>query len=163
MNPHAHHSHHTSTAVPSLNRIAFSATVHCLTGCAIGEVLGMVIGTALGFSTVATIVLAVLLAFFFGYLLTALPLLRAGMSLAQASRTALAADTASITLMEIVDNAIMLVIPGAMTAGLTSPLFWGSLAFALVVAGVAAYPLNRWLIARGLGHAVVHAHHAHGR
>ena len=165
MNTHGSHSHHAPPAasVPSLNRIAFSATVHCLTGCAIGEVLGMVIGTALGMSVVATIALAVLLAFFFGYLLTALPLLRAGMSLAQASRTALAADTASITLMEIVDNAIMLVIPGAMAAGLMRPLFWGSLAFALVVAGVAAYPLNRWLIARGLGHAAVHAHHAQGR
>lgn len=158
MNPHAHHSHRVPTAAPSLNRIAFSATVHCLTGCAIGEVLGMVIGTALGLSTIATIALAVALAFFFGYLLTAFPLLRTGMSLAQASRTAIAADTASIALMEIVDNAIMLVIPGAMTAGLSRPLFWGSLAFSLVIAGIVAYPLNRWLIARGLGHAVVLGH-----
>lgn len=157
MTAHAHHS----SAPASLNRIAFSATVHCLTGCAIGEVLGMVIGTALGLSAAATIALAVALAFFFGYLLTAAPLLRSGMSLAQASRTALAADTASITLMEIVDNAIMLAIPGAMDAGLGRPLFWASLAFALVVAGVFAYPLNRWLIARGLGHAVAHAQHTH--
>lgn len=142
---------------PSLNRTAWSATVHCLTGCAIGEVLGMVIGTALGWGNGATIALAVVLAFFFGYLLTLRPLLRA-MSFARAAKLALAADTASITVMEIVDNAIMLVIPGAMDAGLGSILFWGSLAFALAVAAVAAFPVNRWLISRGKGHAVVHAH-----
>jgi hypothetical protein len=141
-----------------LNRTAWSATLHCLTGCAIGEVLGMVIGTALGWGNGATIALAVVLAFFFGYLLTLRPLLRT-MSFATAARLALAADTASITIMEIVDNAIMLVIPGAMDAGLGSLLFWGSLAFALAVAAVAAFPVNRWLIARGKGHAVVHAHH----
>jgi hypothetical protein len=143
-----------------LNRIAFSATVHCLTGCAIGEVLGMVIGTALGWSDWPTIGLAVVLAFFFGYSLTMVPLLRSGIVLAAAIPVALAADTISIAIMEIVDNAIMLVIPGAMEAGLTNVLFWGSLAFALAVAGAAAYPVNRWLIARGRGHAVVHAHHA---
>jgi hypothetical protein len=157
---HSHHAHHShpDQAVPSLNRTAWSATLHCLTGCAIGEVLGMVIGTALGWGNGATIALAVVLAFFFGYLLTLRPLL-ARMSFASAAKLALAADTASITIMEIIDNAIMLVIPGAMDAGLASPLFWGSLAFALAVAAVAAFPVNRWLISRGKGHAVVHAHH----
>ena len=145
----------------SLNRVAFSATAHCLTGCAIGEVLGMVIGTALGWSNVATIVLAVALAFFFGYSLTMLPLLRSGMALAAVLPLAFAADTLSITVMEIVDNLIMLAVPGAMEAGPTSLLFWGSLAFALAVAFVAAFPVNRYLIARGRGHAVVHEHHEH--
>ena len=143
----------------SLNRVAFSATAHCLTGCAIGEVLGMVIGTALGWGNFATIVLAVILAFFFGYSLTMLPLLRSGMALAAVLPLAFASDTLSIAVMEIVDNAIMLVIPGAMEAGPTSLLFWGSLAFALVIAGAVAFPVNRWLIARGKGHAVVHKHH----
>ena len=155
---HAHHHHAASTA-PSLNRTAWSATLHCLTGCAIGEVLGMVIGTALGWGNGATIALAVALAFFFGYLLTILPLLKAGIERKQAMKLALAADSASITVMEIVDNAIMLAIPGAMDAGLSSLLFWGSLAFALAVAAVAAFPVNRWLISRGKGHAVVHDHH----
>ena len=143
----------------SLNRVAFSATVHCLTGCAIGEVLGMVIGTALGWGNGATIVLSIALAFLFGYSLTMLPLLRGGVPLAAAIPVALAADTISITIMEIVDNAIILAIPGAMDAGVTDLLFWGSLAGSLIVAGAAAYPANRWLIARGRGHAVVHAHH----
>ena len=150
---HAHHS-------ASLSRTAWSATLQCLTGCAIGEVLGMVIGTALGWGNGATIALAVVLAFFFGYLLTLRPLL-AHMGFASAARLALAADTASITVMEIVDNAIMLVIPGAMDAGLGTVLFWASLALSLAVAAVAAFPVNRWLIARGKGHAVVHAHHHH--
>jgi hypothetical protein len=154
---HAHHAH----AAPSLNRTALSATLHCLTGCAIGEVAGMVIGTALGFSNLETIALAVTLAFISGYALTMLPLLRAGLPLARALKLAFLADTASITIMEIVDNLIMLVIPGAMDAPLSSPLFWGSLAFSLAVAGVAAFPVVRWLIARGKGHAVVHAHHGH--
>jgi hypothetical protein len=158
---HAHHHHPAATAAPSLNRTAFSATVHCLTGCAIGEVLGMVIGTALGWGNGATIALAVGLAFLFGYGLTMLPLLRSGMALGTAVSLALASDTASITLMEIVDNAIMLVIPGAMDAPLSSPLFWASLAVALAIAGAFAFPVNRWLIARGRGHAVVHAHHGH--
>ena len=118
----------------------------------------MVIGTALGWGNGATIALAVALAFVFGYLLTLLPLLKA-MAIGPALKLALAADTASIAIMEIIDNAIMLVIPGAMDAGLASPLFWGSLAFALAVAALAAFPVNRWLIARGRGHAVVHAHH----
>ena len=153
------HSAHELHAGQSLNRLAFSATVHCLTGCAIGEVLGMVIGTALGWSNLATIVLSVLLAFLFGYALTMIPLLRSGMPVRRAVGLALAADTASITIMEIVDNAIMLVIPGAMEAGLDSLLFWGSLAASLVIAGAAAFPVNRWLISRGRGHAVVHGHH----
>jgi hypothetical protein len=143
----------------SLNALAWSATLHCLTGCAIGEALGMVIGTALGWGNLETIVLAVALAFLFGYALTMRPLLASGMVFRLAARLALAADTASITVMEIVDNLIMLVIPGAMDAGLDSVLFWGSLALALAVAAVAAFPVNRWLIARGGGHAVVHAHH----
>lgn len=156
-----HHEHHVQGTAHggSLNRLAVSATLHCLTGCAIGEVLGMVIGTALGWSNVATIALAVGLAFLFGYALTMRPLLRSGMALGAALRLALAADTVSITIMEIVDNAVMLVIPGAMHAPLSSFLFWGSLAFALAVAGLAAFPVNRWLIARGHGHAVVHGHH----
>ena len=161
---HTHHAHHHPQAhrpaaeAPSLNRTAWSATLHCLTGCAIGEVLGMVIGTALGWGNGATIALAVALAFLFGYGFTLVPLLKT-MGMATAAKLALAADTASITVMEIVDNAIMLVIPGAMDAGLDTVLFWASLAFSLAVAAVAAFPVNRWLIARGKGHAVVHAHH----
>jgi uncharacterized membrane protein len=142
-----------------LNRVAFSATVHCLTGCAIGEVLGMIIGTALGWGDWETIALAVVLAFFFGYSLTMLPLLRAGLAFSAAVPLALASDTVSIAVMEIVDNAIMLLIPGAMEAGLDNFRFWGSLAVALLIAGAVAYPVNRWLIARGKGHAVVHEHH----
>ena len=160
-NNHEHHAAVPPSAAGSLNRLAFSATVHCLTGCAIGEVLGMVIGTALGWSNGATIALAVGLAFLFGYSLTMLPLLRGGMALRTAIGLALAADTVSITIMEIVDNGVMLLIPGAMHAGVASPLFWGSLAFALVVAGMAAFPVNRWLISRGRGHSVVHQHHGH--
>jgi hypothetical protein len=146
-----------------LDRLALSATVHCLTGCAIGEVLGMVIGTALGWSDWGTIALAVALAFFFGYSLTSLPLLRSGMALAAVVPVALAADTLSIAVMEVVDNAIMLAVPGAMEAGLDEPLFWGALAVALLIAGAVAFPVNRWLIQRGKGHAVVHDHHGqHG-
>jgi hypothetical protein len=143
----------------TLNRLAFSATAHCLTGCAIGEVLGLVIGTILGWGIFATIVLAIILAFFFGYLLTMLPLLRSGLALGTVLPLAFASDTLSIAVMEIVDNLIILVIPGAMEAGLGSLLFWGSLAFALAVAFVAAFPVNRWLIGRGKGHAVVHEYH----
>ena len=162
---HEHHDHqaggtHTGIAA-SLNRVALSATIHCLTGCAIGEVAGMVIGTALGWSNAATIALAIALAFSTGYAFTIFPLLRAGLALKRAFGLALAADTLSVTIMEIVDNLIMLAIPGAMDAGLSDWLFWGSLAAALAIAGVAAYPANRWLIARGKGHALVHAHHAH--
>jgi hypothetical protein len=147
---------------PSLNQLALSATVHCLTGCAIGEVLGMVIGTALGWSNGATIVASIVLAFFFGYGLTSLPLLRAGLSPRQVVPLAFASDTLSIATMEIVDTLIIVLIPGAMAAGLDDPLFWGSLAVALLIAGGFAFPVNRWLLARGKGHAVVHEyHHAH--
>lgn len=166
---HQHHAHARDDAAQaqanaqsrSLNRLAFTATVHCLSGCAIGEVLGMVIGTALGWSNLQTIALAVILAFLFGYGLTMLPLIRAKLAWGQVLKLALAADTASIAIMEIVDNAVMLLIPGAMHAGLGAPLFWGSLAAALLIAGAAAFPVNRWLIRRGRGHAVVHAHHQH--
>jgi hypothetical protein len=148
---------------PSLNRLAFSATVHCLTGCAIGEVLGMVIGTALRWGNAPTIALSVALAFLFGYGLTMRPLLASGLTTPVVLRLALAADTVSITIMEIVDNAIMLAIPGAMEAGPGSARFWGSLVLSLLVAGAAAYPVNRWMIARGRGHAVVHSFHGHGK
>jgi Domain of unknown function (DUF4396) len=143
----------------SLNRLAARATTHCLTGCATGEILGLVIGTALGWAVVPTIALAVGLAFIFGYGFTLVPLLRGGMSLGAAVGLALAADTISIAVMEVVDNGIMLVVPGAMDAHLDSPLFWGSLAVALAIAWVVAFPVNRWLIARGRGHAVVHGAH----
>jgi hypothetical protein len=158
---HAHHHHALPTSGGALTALAFSATLHCLTGCAIGEVLGMVIGSALGWSEWATVALAVSLAFLFGYSLTSLPLLRAGLALGAVIPLALASDTVSIAIMEIVDNAIMLAIPGAMEAGLDNELFWGSLSVALVIAGAIALPFNRWLIAWGKGHAVVHesGHH----
>jgi hypothetical protein len=153
---------HAHDAGQSLNRLAFSATWHCLTGCAIGEILGLAIGTALGWGNFETIVLAVVLAFFFGYAFTAVPLLRSGLAFGAAAGIAFASDTVSIAVMEIVDNAIVLLIPGAMEAGLDELLFWASLAVALAVAFVVAYPVNRWLIARGRGHAVAHAHGHHG-
>jgi hypothetical protein len=145
----------------SLNRLALQATTHCLTGCAIGEVAGMVISTALGWGNLAAIVLSIILAFFFGYALTMRPLVGSGLSFARATRLALSADTVSITVMEITDNAILLVIPSAMAAQLDEPLFWGSLALSLAVAGVVAFPVNRWMIRRGQGHAVVHGAHEH--
>jgi len=144
---------------PSLNRLAFTATAHCLAGCSIGEVLGMILGAALRWNTGQTIVVSVVLAFIFGYSFTVVPLYRSGIPLSATLRLALAADTFSIVIMEIVDNGIMLVVPGAMDAGLEQPLFWASLAGSLVLAGMAAFPVNRWLIARGRGHAVVHALH----
>ena len=144
----------------SLNRLAFQATTHCLTGCAIGEVAGMVISTAFGWGNFAAIALSIILAFFFGYALTMRPLLVSGLSLGRATRLALSADTVSITVMEITDNAILLVIPAAMDAQLNEPLFWGSLALSLAIAGVVALPVNRWMIGRGQGHAVVHGHSA---
>lgn len=147
---------HTQT---STNQLALSATIHCLTGCAIGEVLGLVIATQLGWHDLPSILLAVVLAFAFGYALTLRPLLASGVALGAAAQLALAADTLSITVMEIVDNAIILAIPGAMAASVVDPLFWGSLALSLAVAGVAAFPVNRWLIQRGRGHAVLHGHH----
>jgi len=140
-------------------RLAFGATIHCLTGCGIGEVLGLIIATALGWHDLPSILLAVVLAFVFGYGLTLRPLLAAGMGFAQAAKLAFAADTISIAVMEIVDNAIVVAIPGAMEAGLADFLFWGSLAFALVIAFVVAFPVNMWLIRRGRGHAVVHSMH----
>ncbi|HET6173501.1 MAG TPA: DUF4396 domain-containing protein [Gaiellales bacterium] len=154
MESHRGHEH----AAQSLNALAFSATVHCLTGCAIGEVAGMALGTALGWSNGATIVASILLAFVFGYGLTSMPLLRSGLPVRRVAPLAFASDTLSIATMEIVDTLIVLVIPGALDAGLTDPLFWGSLVIALLLAGAAAYPVNRRLIARGKGHAVIHAY-----
>jgi hypothetical protein len=145
-----------------LTKVALNATLHCLAGCAVGEVLGMLIGTALGFSSLGTVALSVALAFLFGYGLTSLPLLRAGLALSAVVPIALASDTLSIATMELVDNAVMLGVPGAMEAGLGQPLFWGSLAFALVVAGAVAVPVNRRLISKGKGHAVVHETGIHG-
>jgi hypothetical protein len=159
MAEHAHTHSPTPLAGRELTRTAISATLHCLTGCAIGEVLGMVIGTALGWGTAPTIALAIALAFVFGYSFTIVPVLRAGLGLGAALGVALAADTVSITVMEIVDNAAMLLIPGAMEAGLDSWWFWGSLAAALVIAFVVTVPVNRALIRRGKGHAVVHRYH----
>ena len=153
--------HHTAPAGRELTRLAVSATVHCLTGCAIGEVLGMVLATWWGWSDAPSIALAVGLAFLFGYALTIGPVLRSGIPLRAAVPIALAADTISITVMEVVDNAMMLLIPGAMDSGLLEPLFWGSLAVALAIAFVVTVPVNRALIARGKGHAVVHEHHHH--
>jgi hypothetical protein len=149
-NSHQRHEHHD---------LAVSATIHCLTGCAIGEVLGMVMGVAFGWSNAATVALSVVLAFLFGYSMTLWPLFAGGMSFRMAAGLALASDTLSITVMEIVDNVVVLMIPGAMDAGLSSLLFWGSLALSLAVAFIAALPVNRWLISRGRGHALVHAHH----
>ena len=155
MHEHAQHD-------AGLNALALSATLHCLTGCAIGEVTGMVVGTALGWSEWGTVALAVALAFLFGYSLTSLPLLRGGLALSAVIPIALASDTLSIAIMEVVDNAIMLAIPGAMEAGLDNTLFCGSLSVAFAVAGFAAYPANRWLLQRGKGHAAVHATGIHG-
>ncbi|HWO16683.1 MAG TPA: DUF4396 domain-containing protein [Solirubrobacterales bacterium] len=159
---HAQHHHEMPTEGAALTAVAISATLHCLTGCAIGEVAGIAIGTALGFSNLATIGLAVGLAFLFGYTLTSLPLLRAGLAISAVIPIALASDTLSIATMEVVDNLIIVTIPGAMDAGLDSLLFWGSLSFALVVAGAVAMPVNRWLIARGRGHVAVHETGIHG-
>ncbi|MEV4567718.1 DUF4396 domain-containing protein [Nonomuraea sp. NPDC049419] len=139
--------------------VAASATLHCLTGCAIGEVLGMVIATALGWHDLPSILLAVVLAFVFGYALTLRGLFRAGLKWRAALRLALAADTLSILVMEIVDNGVMVIIPGAMDAGLASLLFWGALAFSLLVAFLVTVPINKWIIGRGRGHAVIHAYH----
>jgi hypothetical protein len=159
---HDHDHHEMPTEGAALTSLAISATLHCLTGCAIGEISGMVIGTALGFSEWGTVALAVALAFLFGYALTSLPLLRAGLALSTVIPIALASDTVSIAVMEVIDNAIMLTVPGAMEAQLDSPLFWGTLAVALVIAGMVAVPFNRWLLKRGKGHAVVHETGIHG-
>lgn len=159
---HDHHHHEMPASGRALSAVALSATLHCLTGCAIGEVAGMAIGTALGLSNLATIVLAIALAFLFGYTLTSLPLLRAGLALSAVIPIAFASDTLSIATMEVVDNLIVVMVPGAMDAGLDDILFWGSLSFALVIAGVFAFPVNRWLIARGKGHVAVHETGIHG-
>ncbi len=161
---HTHQAHHADHAghgpASGAWRTAVSATLHCLTGCAIGEVLGLALATWWGWSDLPSIALAVVLAFVFGYALTMTPVLRAGVPLRQAIGVALAADTVSIATMEVVDNAVVLAVPGAMEAGLLDLLFWASLAFALVVAFVVTVPVNRALIARGRGHAVVHAYHS---
>jgi hypothetical protein len=150
------HQHHEADAGW---RTAVSATLHCLTGCAIGEILGMVIATAVGLGNAASIVLAIVLAFFFGYALTIASLLRSGLSVRQAAPLAFASDTASIATMEVVDNLFIIAVPGALAAGLTDGLFWWSLVVSLAVAFVVTVPINRWLIARGKGHAVVHGLH----
>src|SRR3954454_4692351 len=156
---HHHHDPHDGSHGGASWAMAATATLHCLTGCAIGEVLGMVVGTALSLHNAATVVLSVALAFFFGYALTMRGVLRAGVSLREAFGIALAADTVSIAVMELMDNAFIVAVPGAMDAGLASALFWGSLAGSLVVAFLVTTPVNRWMIGRGKGHAVVHAYH----
>jgi hypothetical protein len=150
------------TSGRALDAVALSATLHCLTGCAIGEILGMIVGTALDLSNLATVVLSIVLAFAFGYGLTSLPLLRAGLAFAAVVPIALASDTLSIATMEVVDNTIVLVVPGAIDASLGDLLFWGSLSFALAIAGAFAFPVNRWLLARGKGHTAVHETGIHG-
>jgi len=147
--------------MPSINQTAASATLHCLTGCAIGEIIGLVIGESLGWSNAQTIVLAVSLAFLFGYGLSIIPVLKARVALGTALRVVLAADTLSIATMEIVDNAVMAAVPGAMEAGLVNPVFWLSMSLALAVAFFAAFPVNRWLLLRGKGHALMHQYHGH--
>lgn len=161
---HDHHAHlgpahDHAAAAGGVNRMAVSATLHCLTGCAIGEVAGLMIGTALGLATLPTVALAVALAFLFGYTLSTLPLLKAGLGVASALGVVLAADTLSILTMEVVDNLVMAVIPGAMDAGLVNPVFWVSMMLALAAAFVAAYPVNRYLLGRGKGHALTHEFH----
>jgi hypothetical protein len=155
MSPH-HHAHQMPT---SLWRQATSATLHCLTGCAIGEILGMVIGSALGWGNFATVVLSIALAFVFGYSLTMRPVLRAGLPFGAAIGVAFASDTVSISVMELVDNVFIVAVPGAMAAGLASGLFWVTLLASLAIAFVVTVPVNRWLIARGRGHAVMHEYH----
>jgi hypothetical protein len=159
---HAHHHHEMPTEGRALTSMAVSATLHCLTGCALGEIAGLAIGTALGLSNLGTILLAIVLAFVFGYTLTSVPLLRAGLALSAVIPIALASDTLSIATMEVVDNVIVLIVPGAMNAGLDDLLFWGSLAFALVIAFLLTVPVNRALLARGKGHAAVHETGIHG-
>lgn len=156
---HGEHAHHVSGSV---NAMAASATLHCLTGCAIGEIVGLMLGTALGLGTVATIALAVGLAFVFGYTLSTLPLLRAGLGVGAALSVVLAADTLSILTMEVVDNLVMAAIPGAMNAGLVNPIFWIGMMIALTAAFFAAYPVNRYLLQRGKGHALTHGYHSAG-
>lgn len=146
-----------------LDKTAVSATIHCLTGCAIGEITGLIIGEILGWTTSATIILAVVLAFIFGYSLSLLPLVQAGISLTVALKTVLAADTLSIATMEATDNLVMALVPGAMEAGIVNPIFWLSMSLALTVAFFAAYPVNKYLLSKGKGHALLHEHHNHSR
>ncbi len=152
-------NHAHDATPPDTTRLALDATRHCLTGCAIGEVVGLVISGALGFTMEASIVAGIVLAFVFGYSFTFVPLLRGGMALGRAVGLTLAADTISIVVMETVDNLVVLLVPGAMAAGLLDPLFWGSLVVGLVIAFAVAFPVNRWLIARGRGHALAHGTH----
>ena len=156
---HAGHAAHTHHDMGSVNKMAVSATLHCLTGCAIGEVAGLVIGTAAGLSNAVTITISVALAFFFGYTLSTLPLLKSGLAIGSALSVVLAADTLSIATMEVVDNAVMAVIPGAMDAGLVNVVFWLGMMIALTVAFFAAWPVNRYLLGRGKGHALTHEYH----
>ena len=158
---HDHH-HEMPSGGAALTSMAISATLHCLTGCAIGEITGMVIGTALGLPNGSTVIISIVLAFVFGYALTSLPLLRAGLALAVVAPIALASDTLSIATMELIDNTIMVSVPGAMDAGLDTLLFWGALSFALAIAFVVTVPVNRWLLARGKGHTAVHETGIHG-
>jgi hypothetical protein len=159
---HDHNHHEMPTSGGALTSMAISATLHCLTGCAIGEIAGMVIGTALGLSNGTTVIVSIVLAFVFGYTLTSLPLLKAGLALAVVAPIALASDTFSIATMEVIDNTIMVAVPGALHAGLGTLLFWGSLAFSLAVAFAFTVPVNRWLLARGKGHTAVHETGIHG-
>ena len=156
-----HHATEVAAAPASLNRLAAQATTHCLIGCAIGEVLGLVVSTQLGWSNAASIAISIVLAYIFGFALTIRPLLRSGMAIAAAIGIALAADSLSITVMEIVDNATVLLVPGAMDASLADALFWGALVTSLILAWFAAFPVNRWLISRGRGHAIAMQHHDH--
>ncbi|MEV0536601.1 DUF4396 domain-containing protein [Kitasatospora sp. NPDC050463] len=158
---HAAHASHGAHGGGASWRTAAQATLHCLTGCAIGEILGMVLGTAFGLHNGATVVLSVLLAFVFGYALTMRGVLKAGLDVRAAVKVALAADTVSIMVMELIDNTVMVTVPGAMDAGLGDALFWVALAGSLVLAFALTVPVNKWMIARGRGHAVVHAHHQH--
>ena len=161
MQPHADPVAPPTAMDGGINAMAASATLHCLTGCAIGEILGLIIGTAIGLGNVATIALAIGLAFLFGYTLSTLPLVKAGLGFFGALGIVLAADTLSIATMELVDNAVMAAIPGAMEAGLSNPVFWLGMMVALTAAFIAAYPVNRFLLARGKGHALTH-HYMHG-
>ncbi|MEU5953371.1 DUF4396 domain-containing protein [Streptomyces sp. NPDC047525] len=157
---HAHHAHEGHHGLGKVSwRMAAQATLHCLTGCAIGEVLGMVIGTALGWGNMQTMILAIILAFFFGYALTLRGILKAGVDFRTAFRVALAADTLSIAVMELIDNGVIALWPGAMDAHLSDPMFWWILAIALAAAFVITTPVNKWMIGRGKGHAVVHQYH----
>jgi len=154
-------AHAPTSDLSDLNGLANAATRHCLTGCAIGEVVGMGIATAAGWGNLASIAVAIVLAFFFGYSLTLWPVLSAGLSLRQATGVALAADTVSIAIMEAVDNGFVLVVPGALDAGLGDAKFWWSIVLGFALAFGPAWAVNRWLIARGRGHAVAHQYHAH--